>query len=153
MKNLFFLLNALIALSACGVSPLLNHANAEDNKNNINVANENCPLDYPNAGLCAKIEWLVGPSGSGANSFTIKFWDKDTGAPAGPYVDPEHDVTVQLWMPSMGHGSSPVTVSKESTGIYKATNVFFIMPGDWDIRVKLVDGATVVEQAVQAVTI
>ena len=154
MKNVILLMTTIFTLNACEVSPLLNHENADDKKNNgLNVANENCPLDFPNSGLCAKIEWIVGPSGDGENSFFVKFWGKETGTPQGPFVDPEHDDGVQLWMPSMGHGSSPVTVTEEEVGVFRATRVFFIMPGPWDIRVKLLDGATLVEQAIQSLTI
>jgi hypothetical protein len=118
------------------------------------VANKNCPLDYPNSNLCAKIEWIVGPNGDdGESSFFVKFWDKHTGAPEGPYADPEHDVAVQLWMPTMGHGSSPVTMAEQAVGVYKATRVSFIMPGAWNIRVKLQDGNALVEQAILPVTI
>lgn len=154
MKHIFLLVTALFSFSSCGASPLLNHENANDKKNiKIQVADEKCPLYFPNSDLCAKIEWIVRPSGDGENSFLIKFWDKETGNSAGPYKDPEHDLIVQLWMPSMGHGSSPVTVTEKDIGIYKAARVFFIMPGDWDIRVKLQDGDAVVEQAMQKVKI
>lgn len=47
---------------------------------------------------------------------------------------------VYLWMPSMGHGSSPVKVNRISTGIYEVTDVYFIMEGDWEIRIKLDNG-------------
>jgi hypothetical protein len=64
--------------------------------------------------------------------------------------DIEGEVAVVLWMPSMGHGSSPVSVAKIDVGTYRASQVFFTMPGDWEIRIqRLVNGA-VVEQAVIA---
>lgn len=55
-------------------------------------------------------------------------------------------VDVVLWMPSMGHGSAPTQVERAVdanggtlAGAYKVRNVFFIMPGDWEIRVSLTD--------------
>ncbi len=45
------------------------------------------------------------------------------------------DLTVKLWMPDMGHGSSPVTVTQFGVNKYKVTQAFFIMPGNWEVRV------------------
>jgi len=152
LNRLSILIAASFYLTACGASPLLNHTNA-DGKQSPLTADAACPLKFSNSGLCAKIDWIVGPDGSNEDSFRLSFWNKETGDSSGPYVNSGHDVAVQLWMPSMGHGSSPVTVAAESTGIYRATRVFFTMPGAWEIRVRLQDGGTLVEQAIQAVNI
>lgn len=45
-------------------------------------------------------------------------------------------MAVLLWMPSMGHGSSPVTVDRLDVGVYRASSVFFIMKGDWEIHIQ-----------------
>lgn len=45
------------------------------------------------------------------------------------------DLTVQLWMPSMGHGSSPVKITQLGVNKYKVTEAFFVMPGTWEVRV------------------
>ncbi|MBI3554828.1 MAG: FixH family protein, partial [Deltaproteobacteria bacterium] len=69
-------------------------------------------------------------------------------------------VGVKLWMPAMGHGSSPVNVAHavdqggaNVPGVFKATNVYFVMPGDWDVHVQLKNGSKVVEETVEKVTI
>jgi YtkA-like len=58
-------------------------------------------------------------------------------------------VSVVLWMPSMGHGSAPTVVENAVDtngnlilGSYNVHRVFFIMGGDWEVRVTLtaVDG-------------
>lgn len=43
---------------------------------------------------------------------------------------------IELWMPSMGHGSSPVTVTQKSPVHFKVSDANFIMAGDWVVRVK-----------------
>ncbi len=47
-----------------------------------------------------------------------------------------------LWMPSMGHGSSPTEVTNLGDGFFKVTNIWFIMKQDWELRftVQLDDG-------------
>ena len=56
------------------------------------------------------------------------------------------NVDVVLWMPSMGHGSAPTQVERAVdangnllTGVFNVRNVFFIMGGDWEVRVTLTD--------------
>lgn len=57
-------------------------------------------------------------------------------------------MSVFLWMPSMGHGSSPVTLEHLGVGKYRATNVFFVMKGDWQIHFQVSDGKGAADEAV-----
>lgn len=153
-KSIFSLLITIITLNSCGYSPARRHNNPKViDDQSLLMSHEKCPLKYPLSHLCAKIEWITGPDGDQENSFLIKFWNEQSGSPDGPYTTPSQKVFAQLWMPSMGHGSSPITLTSKSSGIYKATKVFFVMPGDWEIRVKLFKGTTLVEQSQQPLTI
>jgi hypothetical protein len=53
----------------------------------------------------------------------------------------------------MNHGSSPVFTSLEDTGTYRAKNVFFIMPGEWEIKFQIKEGNQVVDEAIATLTI
>ncbi|MGZ3690492.1 MAG: FixH family protein [Pseudobdellovibrio sp.] len=44
------------------------------------------------------------------------------------------DMSVVLWMPEMGHGSSPVKLELFGLNKYKVTQAYFIMPGTWEVR-------------------
>jgi hypothetical protein len=105
-----------------------------------------CPLQFTQSSLCASLDWVQGPQSPNESEFTLKFWNKDSGTKSGPFVDPTQTLSVVLWMPSMGHGSSPVTIEKIEDGVYRVRRVYFIMPGDWEIRTFLKDGATVIDQ-------
>lgn len=48
------------------------------------------------------------------------------------------DLKVELWMPHMGHGSSPVTITQFGVNKYKITEAYFIMPGAWEVRVSFI---------------
>ncbi len=146
----------------CGKSPLLNHAQANggspDTGRTLEPRNDQqraqCPLLFPNAGLCASISWDKQPGSEEATSFTLRYWNRESGTFNGPYADPASTVGVKLWMPTMGHGSSPVTIAHDAdSGVFKVTNVYFVMPGEWEVHVQLKDGAKVVEEAVEKVTI
>jgi hypothetical protein len=56
------------------------------------------------------------------------------------------NIEVVLWMPSMGHGSAPTQVERAVEangnlipGVFNVRNVYFIMGGEWEVRVTLTD--------------
>ncbi len=51
-----------------------------------------------------------------------------------PANQPISDMKVDLWMPSMGHGSSPVKLASIGVNKYKVSEAFFIMTGEWQVR-------------------
>jgi len=52
-------------------------------------------------------------------------------------------ITVEPWMPSMGHGvmERPV-VSEKGGGLYNVSNVIFSMTGDWELRIEISSEST-----------
>ncbi len=149
-----------LVLAACN-SPLLNHENAADQKQaQLAQAPSDCPVSLPKNGLCASWSWETRPTDQEMGTATVRFWKAKETTSAGPYVDPGAEVAIQLWMASMGHGSSPVTVEprkdtagKKLIGEYTASEVFFVMPGAWEVRVQLKKGSTLLEQGKLNVTI
>lgn len=140
-----FVVSMLVATVACA------HPNYQDD---VAPANDQkpaatCALAYAN-GTCVDITWEVQPTDDAAGSFLLKFYSANTPEVA---VDPQAKVAVVLWMPSMGHGSSPVTVTPVSAGVYRATNVYFVMPGAWEIRIKLKNDKNETAEVVQAINI
>lgn len=171
MKSAFTLTLLTSFLFACN-SPILKHASAEDQKKISGVTatpgaeNEPrlaaaCPLSFPKAKLCANLEWLSPPSldEEKPGRLRLRFWNSETGAASGPYVNPDSSlsgakVAVKLWMPDMGHGSSPVKigVSKDAqgnaiTGVFDTQEVYFSMGGHWEVFIQLKQGNTVAEQS------
>ncbi len=49
-------------------------------------------------------------------------------------VDSE-DISFYLWMESMGHGSSPIVIKRIDKGIYSLSEIYFSMPGDWQLKI------------------
>ena len=152
------ILTAACAVGACANSPLFNHRQAQLAPVTVAPAEGEttpalCPLEFPKSGFCASLRWTQGPSEEGS-AFSLKFWRKDQGnVESGPFLAPAPQLKVQLWMPSMGHGSSPVKVESPEPGVYNATDVNFIMPGDWDVRLQLKDGRDLLEQVTFSVKI
>lgn len=142
-------------VTGCIESPLLHHATASESESSETLAPAACPLAFPAAGLCASLEWARQPIESESGTFILRFWRAGEGdAISGPFVDPNGRPFVKLWMPSMGHGSSPVQVAQVKDaqnapvpGVFEATQVYFVMPGRWEIWVQLKQGSQILEQA------
>lgn len=162
---------ALLVLATFSMScqsPILNHANAQPSPSPSASTSptaekttdeqeplvKECHLSFPQSGLCASLTWDKNATEEEAGEITLRFWNAKEGTVNGPYVSPTNLVAVKLWMPSMGHGSSPVRVNPvkdasgaEIPGIFKATDVFFMMGGDWEIWIQLKQDKKVIEQA------
>lgn len=99
---------------------------------------------------CTHITWETLPTETATGSFQLEFF---SSLNPSERMDIAGEVKVVLWMPAMGHGSSPVTVEKVSSGVYKVDRVFFVMPGDWEIRIQVKNGNNVSDEIVQKITI
>ncbi len=155
----FFLAAILTASSGCLTSPLLNHANAqprslEQRQPDSQPQATDCELAFPKQNLCASLTWEHMPTDDETGDFTLRFWSPTEGTVNGPFVSPAQSVGAMLWMPSMGHGSSPLHISPAVDasgaaipGIFHVTGAYFSMPGHWQIRVQLKQDRQVVEEA------
>jgi hypothetical protein len=161
MKNLRHVLFPLATLLLACNSPLLNHADATDLvREPIHENDPGCPIEFPKSGLCATWSWEKLPNSQDYGTATLRFWVKNQGTAAGPYVTPGQTVFVKLWMPSMGHGSSPVTTSPKLDssgdkvpGIFESTGIFFVMPGAWEIWIQLKNGTEIDDQSKFEITL
>jgi hypothetical protein len=109
-----------------------------------------CGLLFLSENICLKTEWIKRPSESAYGEMILSFVDQSDQT---RFIDPRHTPLIVLWMPGMGHGSSPVKIDRTDVGQYKVSEIFFIMPGEWDIRYQLKDGSNVVEEKIQEITI
>jgi len=158
-------------LAGCLNSPLLNHADADQvraqapapaqGQQNQNGQGEEaavpaatCPFVFADQGLCASLEWKTMPADEQKGAFVLRFWDSRSGTEHGPYVNPAYTVGVKLWMPDMGHGSSPVKIAQATDasgagipGVYNVTDVYFVMGGHWEIWVQLKQDKQVISQS------
>lgn len=97
---------------------------------------EDCTLKFPRKNICLQATWASTPDSSVYNEFLLEF-----DQPVAP-----NEFSILLWMPSMGHGSVPVKVEPQSPTRYRVHNVFFIMPGDWEVRIYLKEQNSTVDQ-------
>jgi hypothetical protein len=156
MKTEIFLVSlTAFALLACN-SPLLEHAQARDPGPTMARSQQrgDCPLAFPEHGMCAELTWDQTPTDQDPASFSLRFWTSQEGTAQGPYASPSDTVYVKLWMPSMGHGSAPIilvqakdNVGQVISGVYLGSYVNFVMPGMWQVKIQLKQGTAVSEEA------
>ncbi len=125
--NKLILIPLFIFLS-CGKSPLFNHTKESDKQNRISTRRDPTAI-YP--ALSLEIQWLKGPRFYDESSLILFIKDSK-----GELIDFSDEFEFQIWMPTMGHGSSPVKIQKLSQGIYKIIDIYFIMPGYWELQIK-----------------
>lgn len=106
-----------------------------------------CLLQFQTGDLCGDFSWEVQPKPGKAGTLLVRFSNKATGQT----IDPVQSLQVVLWMPSMGHGSSPVAIARVSQGTYRVSNVFFSMPGTWQIKFQFKQGTQLVEEQIATI--
>jgi hypothetical protein len=105
-----------------------------------------CHATFNESGHCVLIQWEKHPTETEFGSFIFTVRQMTSESTVLPSTLADHpyseDLAIILWMPSMGHGSSPVKVERLAKGLYRANRVFFNMKGDWEIRFEVANGAT-----------
>lgn len=136
----------------CGSSPLFNHTSAPDPDQQ-----QQQPKPEANQKKFSKIDtyftitWPKMASASDESSFQILIEPNSEGV-AKPIFD-EYELEVELWMPDHGHGAPPVEIVKISAFEVIVRDIWFIMPGHWEVRLRLKQGQQVVDQYVLEVNL
>lgn len=103
-------------------------------------------LAFADGKLHAHLSWAQGPDAQGGESRMRLEWHDGSNH---ELLEPGLPFAVKLWMPAMGHGSAPTKIAPMKNergeallGTYLVSNMYFTMPGDWEIRitVKHADG-------------
>lgn len=100
-----------------------------------------CLLPLTKINQCAALTWIKEPTDSEMGVFTLDFSEAML-----------KDLSVILWMPSMGHGSRPTKVARLSETRFEVSNVAFIMRGEWEIQFKIKENNQVIDEVVQKIT-
>jgi hypothetical protein len=153
MCGKLFLLLASFGVIACA-KPVYENA---PEKSSINIhqdkAQADCQLQFKKSGICMSWAWEKMPTESEAGTIIFKTYRPNAYDQSQVQVDPEYTPNVILWMPAMGHGSSPTKVSRLDVGTFQASQVFFVMPGEWEIKFQLKDGNVLVDEVVVSLSI
>jgi len=117
-----------------------NYQNISSNFSDANKDSVECALPLKKLDQCVRLTWVQESNDSHMGIFNLDFTKAMT-----------NDVRAVLWMPSMGHGSRPTTIARLSETQFQISNVAFIMPGEWEIRIQLVENNQVVDEVTQKI--
>ncbi len=148
-----FFLMSLLATSACAQPKYEIEASNKSGESNQENKSADCSLHFKNSGYCISWVWESKPTSSTSGSMVFKVYRLNSfdGSPINIDVTPQPIVV--LWMDSMGHGSSPTTVTRIDVGTYRTSNVFFVMPGEWQIKFQVKSNETLQDEAIDTITI
>lgn len=129
---IIFLSSILLTVSGCAKPNYLD--SQKDASFSGKAGGGRCGAETSTGSICIKLTWETLPTETQFGSFIFTLSDL-----AADRLDTTNHspMSVVLWMPSMGHGSSPVTVETIAPGIYRAKKVFFNMKGDWEIQFRI----------------
>ena len=112
-----------------------------------------CGLKFSASKFCLSWNWELRPTDAQVGSITFKVFRANLLDGSQVQVDFDSTPEVVLWMPSMGHGSSPTTVRRIDVGTYRAERVFFVMPGIWEIHFQFKKGEVIADESIVSITI
>lgn len=153
-KQSFVVLFLIVQLLGCAQPKYVKEeTGATQNKISQEENKADCSITFSESKYCLSWYWETEPTASQAGSLIFKIYRQNQFDQTAVELDASQVPEVILWMPSMGHGSSPTQTTRLDVGTYRANKVFFIMPGVWEIRFsvkenqqpnsKQVDGAVV----------
>lgn len=107
----------------------------------------NCDIQFSNSKYCLSWFWENKPTSTTQGSLIFKIYRLNAFDQTAIQLDTAELPQLILWMPSMGHGSTPTVVQRLDVGTYRASEVFFIMPGEWDLKFQIKSGSEVTDEA------
>lgn len=142
-------------LFSCGASPFLQDKKSSTHKTRteniegeFNLNTQVATRGENNTELSPYIQklrltaiWQVSPSLNEQGRLMVLLSD-EAGSRSGTPLE----FNAFLWMPTMGHGSFPITITKIDEGIYELTDIFFTMPGVWDIHFELINKTKIIDE-------
>ncbi len=134
------LLSALVLLAGCEAGPAFNHANADDGAGAAQreVADSEGQRFF-RLGVDFALTWQNGCPSRDACSFDLAL---RTPLPEGATVE------ALLWMPSMGHGSSPIKARQVGQLAWEFTDVHFIMAGKWQLKLRVMQNGAKLDETI-----
>ncbi len=141
-----FCLLFLLLLVGCAEPKYVRETQSPPAENSEQESKADCGTVFTKSNLCLVWYWEKMPTEKNMGSLIFKSYRLNALDQTPIETDLSFLPQVVLWMPSMGHGSTPTQTSRIDVGTYRSTNVFFIMPGEWDIRFQVKNATEVVDE-------
>lgn len=143
--NKLYLLISLLLLG-CAEPKYVRDSQSPGAENGQQESKADCGTVFTKSNLCLVWYWEKKPTSNEMGSLIFKTYRLNALDQTSIETDLTFLPQVILWMASMGHGSTPTQTSRVDVGTYRSTNVFFIMPGEWDIRFQVKSATEVIDE-------
>lgn len=141
MKFLFLLAMHLFLISCA--QPKYEKINR--GSNNQKATEQKNSIEFFKSDLSAYVVWQESPVENKKLEMSLRFYNLKNDQPVVASIN--HELKVFLWMPDMNHGSAPVSLEKISDHEYKIKNIYFIMPGFWQIHFQILNNESLLDEA------
>lgn len=145
--KLWVLLLLGVLVGACAKPKYAPDTGRREGKPDATGAPLECQARFKSSGLCLTWAWEQEPTSNSPGRLIFKTFQWSPGEQGALKTDTASVPDVVLWMPSMGHGSSPTHTVRIETGTYQSSKVFFVMPGEWEIRFQVKNGTEILDEA------
>lgn len=144
--KILVLITTLTLLSGCAKPKYINETPANQDPN-AQESQADCSTQFQISQVCLAWHWEQKPNSQQPGSLVFKTYRFNTLDQTPVEIDMDQPPHLILWMSSMGHGSTPTQTSRVDVGTYRASNVFFIMPGDWQLKFQIKNGTDILDEA------
>lgn len=145
MRFLIFLWAFL--LSACAEPQYVSEAVSPQSVDKAGSGVYNCEAQFKNFDGCVTWAWEKEPNSKEYGRMQVKIFRPNRLDGSSLLIEPDAELDLILWMPSMGHGSVPTRTEKVDIGSYRIHNLFFVMPGEWEMKFQLKREGKLVDEA------
>jgi len=145
-KNSVGFILGVLLISGCARPKYIRESNPQNQNQAPIESKADCQTSFLKTGFCLTWSWIQTPTTTEKGSFVFKTYRLNVFDQTPIEMDLVGSPRVVLWMPSMGHGSLPTKTTQVDVGTYQVTDVFFVMPGDWEIRFQVNNGTEVIDE-------
>jgi hypothetical protein len=150
--KIFFFIPTVLILS-CAKPQYVSETTSQDLIATSKESKMDCSIAFSKSAVCITWYWESKPTDSDMGGFIFKTFRLNSFDQTPVEVDTTQIPEVILWMPSMMHGSTPTKTSRLDAGTYRVSNVFFIMPGEWEIKFQIKNGTEISDEATIRLTL
>lgn len=139
MKKIYLICLLTFLVVSCGKSPFLMKSSIVQNQ----ISNLEVKKSFKTTDQLISTHWLSGINTSEEGRVLIILTKNNTLSDLSDYT-----ISPYLWMESMGHGSSPIKIIRVADGIFELSEIYFSMPGDWQLHLQLLKNNEAIDEVV-----
>jgi hypothetical protein len=132
----FFAVISILSLNSCGKSPLLKQLSKEQGS----IQAMETLQSFKSTSQNIQLNWITSVNTTEEGKAIVLL--TKNGA---IFDDSNYALGAYLWMKSMGHGSSPIVVTKLANGVYQLSELYFSMTGDWQLHLTLNKNSSIID--------